>query len=402
MGLIVEIVVRKILDSRGNPTSEVEIFTEYGYGSAGAPSGASTGIHEVCAVPEGGVDASLAAFEEKAVTQLVGMDVMDQTGFDMMLHEIDGTDNFSSLGGNLAVALSLACAKASAAELAIPLYRYLAGLSRCSIPYPMGNVLGGGRHAVGGTDIQEFMAVTQTHDPTISVFANATVHKRVGKKLKERFPNVSLGKGDEGAWVAPITNEGALEVVAEACVEVSAEVGVRIQPALDLAASEFYKDNMYVYKDKKLSPGEQVDYMVSLIKDYDLVSVEDPFDQDDFESYVELTKKIGNECIIVGDDLYVTNAARIKKGIDMGAGNAVLIKPNQIGTLTDTIEAIEYSHKNMFKTVVSHRSGETTDETIAHIATAFGSYGIKTGTVGGERIAKLNELIRIHEDLLEE
>ncbi len=396
---IAEVLIRKILDSRGNPTVEVDIYTQSGFGSASAPSGASTGANEVSAFPSEGVDYAIQNFREKVIPELLDYDVTDQENFDNLLVELDGTPNFSNIGGNLACATSLAVAKTAALILGLPLYRYLGGAFAKSTPYPLGNVIGGGRHAVGGTDIQEYLAISMGETASDSVFANARVHAAVAKKLKNEFPDSAIGKGDEGAWVAKMDNEEALELVASVCKEVSDEANINIKPCLDIAASELYKDGNYHYKNGKLSCEEQIEFVVHLIDNYDLYLVEDPLDQEDFDGYAELTKAVKDKCIIVGDDLFVTDYERVKKGIEMGSANAVLIKPNQIGTLTKTIKTIKLAHEKGYKTVVSHRSGETTDCTIAHLAVAFGSHAIKTGVVGGERTAKLNELIRIEEEL---
>jgi len=400
--IIEDVVIRKILDSRGNPTVEVEIYTPDGFGSAMAPSGASTGAHEVKAFPSGGVDDSIAIFRSEVADELAGMDAAYQSDIDELLHSIDGTSDFSRLGGNAAVAASLAAANAAANSLGIPLYRHIGGLaSRRRMPLPLGNVLGGGRHAVGGTDIQEFLVMASDGNPSKTVFANALVHKRVGALLKENLPGSAIGKGDEGAWVASVSNEDALELVSRACGDISDGTGLALRPALDVAASELYsaEDGKYTYRDRSISPGEQIDYMARLVETYNLCLIEDPLDQDDFQGYAELTGKVGGRCVVVGDDLFVTNPERIAHGISMGACNSVLIKPNQIGTLTRTLEAVDMAHRAGYTTVVSHRSGETTDPSIAHIAVAVGALAIKTGSVGGERTAKLNELIRIEDDI---
>ncbi len=399
MSLIDDIIIRKILDSRGNPTVEVEIITENGYGMAAAPSGASTGEHEVKAFPEGGVDKAISIFHEDIESEMIGIDTFEQEYIDSLLHQIDGTPDFAKIGGNVSVAISLAVAKASASILGIPLYQYIGGAFTKSIPNPQGNLIGGGRHAIGGTDIQEFLVVSISDSISKSVFANAYAHKTVGKKLKAKLPDTAIGKGDEGAWVAKLTNEEALEVLRSTCDDVKSELGIEIHPSLDVAASELYENGNYKYKDKVLSTDQQVDYIIKLIEDFDLHMVEDPLDENDFEAYAKLTEAVGSKCIIVGDDLYVTNKTRLQKGIDMGSSNAILIKPNQVGTLTDTVQTVNLAKENGLRTIISHRSGETIDETIAHLGVAFGSYAIKTGAVGGERIAKLNELIRIAEDL---
>ncbi len=401
MTTIEEIVIRKIMDSRGKPTVEVEVFTPNGVGVAAAPSGASTGEHEVMAFPEKGVDAAIEQFRKIVIPELLDVDTVDQRYVDRLLHELDGTPNFAKLGGNVSVATSIAVAKAAADSLCMPLYAYLGGTFANRLPYPMGNVIGGGAHAVGGTDIQEYLAVSMSSSASKNVFSNALVHRRIKEKLTKKFPNEPIGKGDEGAWTVKLGNEDALKLVAEVCDTVSDEEKIEVRPAIDFAASEFYKDGKYVYKrdNKSYTTDEQVKFVASLVDKYKLFSVEDPLEQNDYEGYMKLTKEIGDRCIVIGDDIFTTNKARLKKGIEMHAANAILIKPNQIGTLTDMFETIDLAHRNEFKTVVSHRSGETCDETIAHIAVAFGAIAIKTGTVGGERGAKLNELIRIQEDL---
>ena len=395
--IIEDITLRRILDSRGNPTVEADVTTNSGFGRAAAPAGASAGTHEVQAWPEGGVAAAIELARQEVLPQLLGLSAEEQAQVDALLHEVDGTSNFSRIGGNLAVAVSLATARAAAASQGIPLYRYVGGMGPYGLPAPMGNVLGGGAHAVGGTDIQEFLVTSFDDDISRAIEANAAVHRAVGEALRERFPDTALGKGDEGAWVAPLENVAALELVVEAMQQVAGETGVDIRPGLDLAASEFYRDGKYVYKDRSLTPEEQVDFVASLIEDYGLHSVEDPLDQEDFESWAALTAR--TDALVIGDDLYVTNVERLEKGLKMGATNAILIKPNQIGTLTDTLDAVTLAREAGLATVISHRSGETTDDAIAHLGVAFGCHAIKTGTVGGERIAKLNELVRIAGEL---
>ena len=329
--------------------------------------------------------------------QLIGLSTEEQENFDNTLREIDGTDNFSGVGGNITVALSLACAKAAADSKGIALYKHIGETDSYSLPAPMSNVLGGGAHAIGGTDIQEFLVTSFDDDINTAIEANSNVHKKVGKMLKEKFPNIALGKGDEGAWVAPMENVEALELVVKAAEEVEKDMGIEIRPGLDMAASEFYHEGKYRYKEQTLTPDKQVEFVLGLIEEYGLHSVEDPIDQDDFESWAALTKQ--TDALVIGDDLYVTNTERLQKGIDLGATNSILIKPNQIGTLTDTIKAVDLAKEAEMATIISHRSGETTDSTIAHLGVAFGSHAIKTGIMGGERTAKLNELVRISEKL---
>ena len=393
--IIDEILARKIFDSRGNPTIEVEIYTDNGlFGVAAAPAGASTGSYEAVAIP---VDDAIAKLESEVADQLIGEYVADQEEIDALLHEIDGTSNFSNIGGNTAVAVSMATAKAAAAAFHMPLYRFLGG-SFPTMPYPLGNVLGGGAHAKGATDIQEFL-VASIGAPTIeaAVYANTLVHKRVKKLLTDE--GIICHKGDEGGWAPQIKDAKAFEIVSKAVGEVSSELNFEIRFGLDVAATELWDGNHYVYKDTKRTSDQQIDYIAGLVDQYHLYYVEDGLQENDFEGFARLTDKVGDRCLICGDDLFVTNVSRLEQGIEHVAANAILIKPNQIGTVTDTFEAIKLGRKYGYATVMSHRSGETTDNTIAHLAVAFGCELIKTGVVGGERIAKLNELIRTGEEI---
>ncbi|MHB8604243.1 MAG: phosphopyruvate hydratase [Thermoplasmatota archaeon] len=401
MSVIRDVHARKILDSRGNATLEVDVLTDAGFGRAAAPSGASTGAHEVAAWAEGGVAQSIEFVNNLVDEELNEVDALLQRDVDEMLVDLDGTTNFAKLGGNAAVAVSLAVARAGADELGVPLYAYLGGTMVAALPRPFGNVLGGGAHAVGGTDIQEFMTVALGPTATDSVFANAFVHKRVKELLKKELPNAALGKGDEGAWVAAITNERALKIVSQAAKDASSEFEFDVRVAIDVAATELYdaKKKLYVYKDKKLKPAEQVEYLAGLVEEFDLYSVEDGLAEDDWDAWAAFTKKVGKKTMVLGDDLFTTDPERLIRGINAGSANAILVKPNQIGTLSRTVDTISLAHEHGFRTVISHRSGETTDNAIAHIGAAFRCLGIKTGAVGGERIAKLNELIRIEEEI---
>lgn len=395
--IIEDVAIRRIIDSRGNPTVEAEIKTNSGFGRAAAPAGASTGTHEAVAWPNGDVSKGIQFAEEKLMPGLIGRTVEDQKSFDKILRETDGTNNFRNMGGNISVAFSLAAAKAAANSKNISLYQHVGNKTEYSLPAPMANVLGGGAHAIGGTDIQEYLVTSFDKDINTAIEANAMVHKKVGSLLKDKFPNIALGKGDEGAWVAPLGNIEALELVVKAANQIEQETGVEIRPGLDIAASEFYHNGKYKYKEQTLTAEQQVDFVLGMIEEYNLHSVEDPLDQEDFESWALLTEQ--TDALIIGDDLYVTNTERLKKGIEMNSTNSILIKPNQIGTLTDTINAVELAKQADMATVISHRSGETTDTTIAHLGVAFDSHAIKTGIMGGERIAKLNELVRISEEL---
>ena len=396
--IIKDIKLRKIIDSRGNSTVEADITTSDGFGRAAAPAGASTGTFEAQAWPKNNVDLGISNARKNLIPLLTGNPASDQEAFDNIIKNEDGTKNLQNVGGNISVALSLACAKAAADSKNIPLFEHVSKTKSYSIPAPMSNVLGGGAHAIGGTDIQEYLVTSFDNDVNIAIETNAAVHKEVARILKEKFPNIALGKGDEGAWVAPLENVEALELVTKAVNNVHKETGVEIRTGLDVAASEFYKNGKYVYKEQTLTPDEQVDFMLGLIEEYDLHSVEDPLDQNDFQSWASLTDQ--TDSLIIGDDLYVTNSERLKQGIDMKSTNSILIKPNQIGTLTDTVKTVELAKNSDMATVISHRSGETTDTSIAHLGVAFESHAIKTGIMGGERIAKLNELVRISEKFL--
>jgi len=392
MTKIKSIAVRTILDSRGNETIEADVHTTNGFGRCAAPSGASTGTFEANTIPAS--EAVLRA-RKFVIPKLIGLDVTEQEKIDTLLREIDGTSNFSSIGGNTAVAISLAVAKAAASSSGVPLYRYL-NPSSSALPFPLGNVIGGGAHAKGATNIQEFLVIpVGAKSVKDAIFANALVHKSVKTILNKK--GVQCSKGDEGAWAPPISDEEALEIISEAIENVSDSTGFEIRAALDVAATELWDGSKYVYSDTKRSPEEQIEYMAQLIKRYNLYYVEDPLEENDFDGFARLTERV--KCLICGDDIFVTNPERIKKGIKMKTANAVLIKPNQIGTLTDTYKAIKLANDNGYHCVMSHRSGETPDETIAHLAVAFATPIIKTGVVGGERIAKLNELVRIEEDV---
>ena len=403
--VIEDVRVRKILDSRGNPTVEVDIITWNGFGRAAAPSGASTGSREVVSFPEAGVDQVITEVEDLVSSELIGMAAEDIEDIDEVLLEIDGTDNLSAIGGNTTVAVSMAAAKAAAMSYNLPLYNFLGGNFVNEMPYPLGNMMNGGAHAgPNAPDIQEFLVVpVGANDMTEAVFANVEVHKRLKELISKKDSNFTGGKGDEGGWIPNISNDQALEIQAQACEEVGDELGFIIKPGLDMASSEFWDNEKgkYVYGQDGIEreTGDQVDYVKDLIDTYHMFYVEDPFDERDFEGFAELTSKVGKNCRICGDDLFVTNAELLAYGIEKKAANAIIIKPNQIGTLTGTYEAVKLAKANDVMPIVSHRSGETCDDTIAHLAVAFGAPMIKTGAIGGERIAKLNELIRIEEEM---
>jgi enolase len=397
MTTIERIVLRTILDSRGNPTVEADITTESGFGRAAAPSGASTGSFEAKVLPP---KEAVENAVRHLVPQLLGLDAADQPGFDERLREIDSTPDFSAIGANIAVVLSLANAKAAASAMGEDLFRYLGGAFVSDFPLPLGNVIGGGAHALNATDIQEFLIVpADAATAEEAVFANAAVHRTIKEMLRTK--GKACGKGDEGAWAPQIDDALAFEIVSEATDKVSDEIGISIDMGIDVAASELWdgESGQYKYKDAARTTEDQITYIAELVDRYELIYVEDPLHEEDFEGFARLTGQVGERCLVCGDDLFVTQVERIMQGIDLGAANCVLIKPNQVGTLTDTFAAIRLAQTYGMDTVMSHRSGETTDMTIAHLATAFGCVFIKTGVVGGERIAKLNELIRIQESI---
>jgi enolase len=397
MTLITDIRLRRVLDSRGNPTVEADVTTESGgFGRAAAPSGASTGEYEAVELP---ADEAISKAREGAVPRLEGQVYAgDQRSVDYVLREADGTSDFSEIGANAAVSISMAAAKAGADMLGAPLYQHLGGAFRgTEFPTPLGNVVGGGEHAADATDIQEFLAAPVGAPSVVdAVFANAQVHGEVHDILTER--GIAAGKGDEGAWAPSIDDEAAFEIVAEACDRVEDAVGFEVGFGLDVAAAELFEDGAYDYGDRERTPDEQIDYVADLVEEYDLVYVEDPLDEDDYDGFATLTERVGDRCLICGDDLFVTNVDRLAEGIERGAANSILVKPNQIGTLSQAFDAIELAVENGYDPVVSHRSGETEDTTIAHLAVATRAPFIKTGAVGGERTAKLNELIRIEEN----
>ncbi|WP_121740813.1 phosphopyruvate hydratase [Natronorubrum halophilum] len=401
MTLITDIRLRRILDSRGNPTVEADVVTESGgFGRAAAPSGASTGEYEAVERPP---SEAIATAREHAVPRLVGEAYAgNQREVDSILRAADGTDDFSEIGANSAVAISMAAAKAGADVLGAPLFQHLGGAFRGeNFPIPLGNVVGGGEHAADATDIQEFL-VAPVGAPSIedAVFANAAAHDAVADLLEER--DIACGKGDEGAWAPSIDDGEAFEIVDEAVSLVEDDVGFSIGFGLDVAAAELYDDDSetYEYESAGISrdTDEQIEYIADLVREYDLVYVEDPLDENDYDAFADLTDEVGDRTLICGDDLFVTNTERLVEGIDRGAANSILIKPNQIGTLSDAVDAIELATRNGYDSVISHRSGETEDTTIAHLAVATDAPYIKTGAVGGERTAKLNELIRIADD----
>ncbi len=394
-----DIRIRKIIDSRGNFTVEADVIIDDIMGRCSAPSGASTGETEVHAFPKGGPDASVAFFEKNLRPKLIGFNALNQEGFDAVIRETDGTDYLENAGGNLSTALSVANAKAVSSFLGIPLYRYVGGAFAGRLPRPMGNVIGGGKHSVNGTTIQEFLVSAQADTFLESAYINALTHRRIGEILSEKLKGVSVGLGDEKAWTVSISDMEAIEIVSRAAEEVSKEHKVKILKGVDFAATSFYENKKYKYRNDEKTRDQQIDFAVSFSKEFGFYFIEDPLMDSDFDGFAEITSRVSDRSLIVGDDLYTTNPDRLRKGIERQSTNGILIKVNQIGSLSRTAETVRIATAAGIKNTVSHRSGETTDDFPAHLSVAFGSVFIKTGTIGGERLAKLNELIRIEEEI---
>ncbi|MCX7822388.1 MAG: phosphopyruvate hydratase [Syntrophobacterales bacterium] len=412
MGEIVSIRAREILDSRGNPTIEVDVWLDTGFmGRAAVPSGASTGSREALELRDGdpkrymgkGVTRAVRNVNEEIAPQLVGLNAQDQTTIDRILVTIDGTENKSRLGANAILGVSMAVAKAAAEEASLPLYRYLGGVAANLLPVPFMNVLNGGRHADNNLDVQEFMIVP-LKAPSFqeALRMGAEVFHCLKKILKDHGLNTAVG--DEGGFAPNLSsNEEALKVLTEAILQAGYEPGKDIFLAMDIAASEFYKDGLYIMsaeKEPKKSSEDLVGYYEDLVKRYPIISIEDGMAEDDWEGWKLLTKALGDSIQLVGDDVFVTNTKLIERGIKEGIGNSVLIKLNQIGTVTETFEAIDMAHKGGYKTIISHRSGETEDTIISDLAVAARTGQIKTGSLSrSDRIAKYNRLLRIEEEL---
>ncbi|MBE0637555.1 MAG: phosphopyruvate hydratase [Bacteroidales bacterium] len=414
MSTIVNIHARQILDSRGNPTIEVEVLTENGVvGRAAIPSGASTGIHEAVELRDGEKDRYLGKGVLKAINnvntvlneELHGFYVFDQIEIDQKMNELDGTPNKANLGANAILGVSLACAHAAATESGQTLYRYIGGVGANTLPIPMMNILNGGSHADNSIDFQEFM-IMPVGAPT---FAEAL---RMGAEVFHNLKSVlknsgySTNVGDEGGFAPNLkSNEEAITVILKAIEKAGYKPGVDIYLALDPAASEFFitEENVYHLKwstGDKLTPAQMVDYWKAWADKYPIISIEDGMAEDDWDGWKLMTEKMGSKIQLVGDDLFVTNTERLKMGIDKGIANSILVKVNQIGTLTETINAVNMAYRNAYTAVISHRSGETEDTTIADLAVALNTGLIKTGSASrSDRIAKYNQLLRIEEQL---
>jgi len=400
---------REILDSRGNPTVEVEVALDDGsYGRADVPSGASTGQFEAVELRDG--DASrfggkgvLKAVEnviEQIGPELIGLDATEQRLVDKAMLDLDGTPNKAKLGANAILGVSLAVAKAAADSAELELYKYVGGPSAHVLPVPMMNILNGGAHADSDVDVQEFMiapiGASSFHE---AVEWGARVYHQLKKVLKDK--GLSTGLGDEGGFAPNLPhNSAALELIVEAITAAGLKPGTEIALALDVAASEFHQDGAYLFEGQPKTTDEMIAIYEGWVNSFPIVSIEDPLDEEDWEGWTKITQVLGEKIQIVGDDLFVTNVERLQKGIDTGAANALLVKVNQIGSLTETLDAVELAHRNGFRTMMSHRSGETEDTTIADLAVATGAGQIKSGAPARtDRVAKYNQLLRIEEDL---
>ena len=411
MSLIVEIYAREVLDSRGNPTVEVEVTTENGtVGSAIVPSGASTGVHEAVELRDGDKSRYLGKGTLNAVNnvneiiadELIGFDIFDQVGIDRALIQIDGTENKSKLGANAILGVSMAVARAAAIESDTPLYEYIGGVNAKTLPVPMMNILNGGEHADNNVDIQEFMVMPAGACSFKEALRMGTeVFHNLKSVLKSKGYNTAVG--DEGGFAPNLnSNEEALQTIMEAIEKAGYKAGKDIFLALDVASSEMYENGKYDFKGegKIYSSQELVNYYCELVEKYPIISIEDGLSEDDWDGWKLLTEKIGNKVQLVGDDLFVTNYSRLNMGIEKGIANSILIKLNQIGTITETLDAIELAKTHGYTCVISHRSGETEDTTIADLAVAVNAGQIKTGSASRtDRICKYNQLLRIEDRL---
>lgn len=416
MSYIADIHARQILDSRGNPTVEVDVTTEEGFtGRAAVPSGASTGKHEAVELRDGdkgiymgkGVLQAVKNINEIIAEQLIGIDITEQAYIDEQLINIDGTENKAKLGANATLAVSMAVAKAAADETGLPLYRYLGGVNATVLPIPMMNILNGGAHADNKIDFQEFMVIpvgAETFSQGLRWGVEIFHHLKSVLKKKGFSTNV----GDEGGFAPDIqSNEEAIETVLEAITAAGYKPGTEIAIAMDAASTEMWDEKTNGYKfykstNKVITSDEMVNYWANWVKQYPIISIEDGMAEDDWEGWKNLTQAIGSKCQLVGDDLFVTNVKRLKEGIDRSIANSILIKVNQIGTVTETINAVQLAQTNGYNTIMSHRSGETEDTTIADLAVALNCGQIKTGSASRtDRMAKYNQLLRIEEMLAE-
>ena len=408
MSIIAAVGAREILDSRGNPTVEVEVLLEDGaFGRAAVPSGASTGAFEAVELRDGGkrylgkgVQKAVAGVMDTISGAVVGLDADDQRLIDQVMIDLDGTANKATLGANAILGVSLATAKAAAESSGLPLFRYVGGPNAHLLPVPMMNIVNGGSHADSNVDVQEFM-IAPIGAATFreALQHGAEVYHALKSVLKKK--GLSTGLGDEGGFAPNLdSNRAALDLIAEAVKSAGFKLGKDIALAMDVAASEFHDKGKYTFEGKKQTTDKMIDYYADLVSSYPIVSIEDPLDEEDWAGWKSLTDRLGDKTQIVGDDLFVTNVERLQRGIDGGQANAMLVKVNQIGSLTETLDAVELAHRAGFRNMMSHRSGETEDTTIADLAVATNCGQIKTGAPArSDRVAKYNQLLRIEDEL---
>ncbi|MGF9754893.1 phosphopyruvate hydratase [Microvirga sp. 0TCS3.31] len=408
MSIISAVGAREILDSRGNPTVEVEVLLEDGaFGRAAVPSGASTGAFEAVELRDGGkrylgkgVQKAVDGVLDSIAGAVVGLDADDQRLVDQTMLDLDGTPNKAKLGANAILGVSLATAKAAAESAGLPLFRYVGGPNAHLLPVPMMNIVNGGAHADSNVDVQEFM-IAPIGAPTFreALQHGAEVYHALKSVLKKK--GLSTGLGDEGGFAPNLeSNRAALDLIAEAVTAAGFTLGKDIALAMDVAASEFFEKGSYTFEGKKVTTDAMVDYYADLVASYPIVSIEDPLDEDDWDGWKAITDALGSQAQLVGDDLFVTNVERLQRGIDGGQANAMLVKVNQIGSLTETLDAVELAHRAGFRNMMSHRSGETEDTTIADLAVATNCGQIKTGAPArSDRVAKYNQLLRIEDEL---
>jgi enolase len=409
---IKDIKARMVLDSRGNPTVQVKTVTEgLGLGIANAPSGASTGAHEAVEIRDGGkefkgkgVSRAVENVNKVVAPALIGLDSRRQQLIDRKMIEIDGTPNKGRLGGNAIVATSLSVAKAAASTMGLPFYAYLGGYVADTLPVPMLNIINGGVHAGNKLDFQEFMIVPAGLSSfKEAIKAAVEVYADLKKILKEKYGPQAINVGDEGGYAPPIEKvRDALDILIQAIKAAGYDPWNQVVIALDVASTQFYREDkgVYVLEGTEYTREQLIDFYEKLVSEYPIVSIEDPLQEEDFEGFAEITRRLGSKVLIVGDDLFTTNPARLKKGIDLKAGNAILVKVNQVGTLSETLEVVKMAFTNGYRAVISHRSGETEDTSIADISVGVGAGLIKTGAPArGERTAKYNRLLEIEEEL---
>ncbi|HJV47185.1 MAG TPA: phosphopyruvate hydratase [Bacillota bacterium] len=411
MTIISDVYAREVLDSRGNPTVEVEVYLESGaFGRALVPSGASTGAYEAVELRDNdksryvgkGVLQAVDNVNEVIAPEVVGLDALDQIGIDRLMIELDGTENKGKLGANAILGVSMAVARAAADALGLPLYVYLGGINAKQLPVPMMNILNGGKHADNNVDIQEFMVMPVGAESfTEALRTGAEIFHTLKSVLKEKGLNTAVG--DEGGFAPNLkSNEEAIQTIMEAIKAAGYEPGIDVYLALDVASTEMYKDGVYHLEGEGITKttDEMIDYLAMLSDKYPIISIEDGLSEDDWDGWKKLTERIGKKVQLVGDDLFVTNTQRLERGIQNDTGNSILIKVNQIGTLTETFDAIEMAKRAGYTAIISHRSGETEDSTIADIAVATNAGQIKTGAPSRtDRVAKYNQLLRIEDEL---